>query len=75
MIMLIVAFPIHEFAHAWVATRYGDATPQQNGRLTLNPLAHIDAMGSLMVIVVGFGWAKPVHVNPYMPCSATPQLQ
>ncbi len=66
MIVLIVAFTIHEFAHAWVATRYGDTTPQQNGRLTLNPLAHLDPMGSLMLLFVGFGWAKPVPVNPYI---------
>lgn len=65
IIVLIVAFSIHEFAHAWAATMYGDDTPQLHGRLTLNPLAHLDPMGSLMLLVAGFGWAKPVPVNPY----------
>jgi hypothetical protein len=56
---------VHEFAHAWVADRFGDSTPRINGRLTLNPLAHLDPLGSIMMILVGFGWAKPVPVNPY----------
>jgi Zn-dependent protease len=63
--VLLTAFAIHEFAHAWSADRFGDPTPRNNGRLTLNPMAHLDPMGSLMLIVVGFGWAKPVPVNPY----------
>lgn len=63
--VLLTAFAVHEFAHAWTADRFGDVTPRQNGRLTLNPLAHLDVMGSLMLIAVGFGWAKPVPVNPY----------
>jgi len=63
--ILLIALPIHEFAHAWTADRFGDDTPRMNGRLTLNPLAHLDMMGSLMMIIVGFGWAKPVPVNPY----------
>jgi len=65
IVVLLVAFPIHEFAHAWTATQYGDDTPRQYGRLTLNPLAHLDLMGSLLLLVAGFGWAKPVPVNPY----------
>lgn len=65
IIILLTAFPVHEFAHAWVADRFGDTTPRANGRLTLNPLAHLDPIGSLLMIVVGFGWAKPVPVNPY----------
>jgi Zn-dependent protease len=65
IIVLIVAFSIHEFAHAWTATRLGDDTPRLYGRLTLNPLAHLDPMGSLVLLVAGFGWAKPVPVNPY----------
>jgi Zn-dependent protease len=64
-IILFIALPIHEFAHAWTADRFGDETPRLNGRLTLNPLAHLDVMGSLMMVVAGFGWAKPVPVNPY----------
>jgi len=65
IIILIIAFSVHEFAHAWTADRFGDPTPRYNGRLTLNPLAHLDPLGSLMLIVAGFGWAKPVQVNPY----------
>ena len=66
IVVLLVAFPIHEFAHAWTATQFGDPTPEQYGRLTLNPLAHLDLMGSLLLLVAGFGWAKPVPVNPYL---------
>lgn len=65
IIVLLTAFSVHEFAHAWVADYFGDDTPRSNGRLTLNPLAHLDPMGSLMLIIAGFGWAKPVPVNPY----------
>ena len=65
VIILVIAFTIHEFAHAWTATTFGDSTPKLNGRLTLNPLAHLDPIGSLMLLFVGFGWAKPVPVNPY----------
>jgi Zn-dependent protease len=65
-IILLTAFPVHEFAHAWVADHFGDDTPRANGRLTLNPLAHLDPLGSLMMIIVGFGWAKPVPINPYI---------
>ena len=63
--VLLTAFAVHEFAHAWAADRYGDPTPRSMGRLTLNPLAHLDPIGSLMLVFVGFGWAKPVPVNPY----------
>jgi Zn-dependent protease len=65
IITLVIAFTIHEFAHAWTANRFGDLTPKMNGRLTLNPVAHIDPLGALMLIFAGFGWAKPVPVNPY----------
>ena len=64
-IILVIAFTIHEFSHAFVANAYGDDTPRLNGRLTLNPLVHLDVMGSLMLVIAGFGWAKPVPVNPY----------
>jgi Zn-dependent protease len=64
-ITLIIAFTIHEFSHAWTANYFGDSTPRINGRLTLNPLSHLDPIGSLMLLLVGFGWAKPVPVNPY----------
>jgi Zn-dependent protease len=66
LIILAIAFTVHEFCHALIADRFGDATPRQNGRLTLNPLSHIDPMGALMLLVAGFGWAKPVPVNPYI---------
>jgi Zn-dependent protease len=65
IIVLLTAFSVHEFAHAWTANYFGDSTPKINGRLTLNPLAHLDPIGSLMLVVAGFGWAKPVPVNPY----------
>lgn len=57
--------PIHEFAHAWVADKMGDDTARVSGRLTLSPLAHVDWLGALMILLVGFGYAKPVPVNPY----------
>jgi len=66
IIILVIAFTFHEFAHAWSADRLGDNTPRINGRLTLNPLAHLDPMGSLLLLVSGFGWAKPVPFNPYV---------
>jgi len=65
IITLLIAFTIHELAHAWTADQFGDDTPRMAGRLTLNPLAHLDVMGTLMLIVAGFGWAKPVPINPY----------
>ncbi|MBC8505525.1 MAG: site-2 protease family protein [Anaerolineales bacterium] len=64
IIVLLTAFSFHEFAHAWMADQFGDTTPRYNGRLTLNPMAHLDPLGSLMLVVAGFGWAKPVPVNP-----------
>jgi Zn-dependent protease len=66
LIILMVAFPVHEFAHAWTANYFGDDTPRLNGRLTLNPFAHLDIWGTLLMLFVGFGWAKPVPVNPYL---------
>jgi len=65
LFVLMVAFTIHEFAHAWTANFFGDDTPRLNGRLTLNPLVHLDVMGSLMLVIAGFGWAKPVPIDPY----------
>ena len=64
-VILLVAFPAHELAHAYMADYFGDDTPRFHGRLTLNPMAHLDPMGSLMLIIAGFGWAKPVPVDPY----------
>jgi Zn-dependent protease len=64
LIALVPAFTVHEFAHAWTAYRLGDSTAKDLGRLTLNPMKHLDVFGILLVLVVGFGWAKPVPVNP-----------
>lgn len=61
---IFLAFSFHEFAHAFVAYRMGDATPKLQGRLTLDPLAHVDWIGLIMFAIFGFGWAKPVQVNP-----------
>lgn len=60
----ILALSAHEFAHAWVADKCGDPTARMLGRLTLNPFKHLDPMGTVLMLVVGFGWAKPVPVNP-----------
>jgi Zn-dependent protease len=65
LVTLIIALTVHEFAHAFVAYRFGDTTARDAGRLTLNPLKHLDVVGSLMLIVAGFGWAKPVPINAY----------
>jgi Zn-dependent protease len=62
---LLLAVTIHELAHALVADRLGDPTARQQGRITLNPLPHIDPLGALAFVVAGFGWAKPVPVNAY----------
>jgi Zn-dependent protease len=64
VILLLICFPIHEFAHAYVASRLGDDTARLMGRVTLNPLAHLDPWGSVLFLVFGFGWAKPVPVSP-----------
>ena len=63
--VLLFSLCFHEFAHAYVAYRLGDHTAARNGRLTLSPTAHLDPLGSLMILFVGFGWAKPVPINPY----------
>jgi len=63
-VVLILCLPIHEFAHAWAAKKLGDETAAMHGRLTLNPSKHLDLVGTLMILFVGFGYAKPVPVNP-----------
>lgn len=60
----LIALTGHEFAHGWVSAKQGDPTPAREGRLTLNPLAHLDLIGTLLMILTGFGWAKPVMVDP-----------
>lgn len=62
---ILVGLTFHEFAHGLVADRLGDSTPARQGRLTLNPLPHIDWVGFLMLLIFKFGWAKPVQVNPH----------
>ncbi len=62
--VIFLTMPIHEFAHAFAADKLGDPTPRYDRRLTLNPFAHVDYMGALCILLVGYGWAKPVQVNP-----------
>ena len=61
---LLLAITFHEFAHGFIAYKLGDSTAKSQGRLTLNPLVHLDPLGALALLLVGFGWAKPVPVNP-----------
>jgi Zn-dependent protease len=61
---LLIALSFHEFAHAWTANKLGDPTAKNMGRMTLDPFKHLDPVGFIMLLVVGFGWAKPVMVNP-----------
>lgn len=63
VVALIVSITIHEFAHALVAYKLGDLTPKLQGRVTLNPIAHLDLLGSVLLLLVGFGWGKPVEYN------------
>ncbi|MBQ6877642.1 MAG: site-2 protease family protein [Oscillospiraceae bacterium] len=64
LIVALIALPIHECAHGYAAYRMGDYTAKRQGRLTLNPLAHFDPIGTVAIILFGFGWAKPVPINP-----------
>ncbi|MBI4332277.1 MAG: site-2 protease family protein [Chloroflexi bacterium] len=64
-IALTVAITVHEFSHGYIAHRLGDDTARRAGRLSFNPLAHLDPLGTIMLFVVGFGWGKPVPVNAY----------
>ncbi len=62
---LIVAITIHEFAHAWAADQLGDPTPRVQGRVTLDPRAHLDPIGTIAILITRFGWGKPVQFDPY----------
>lgn len=62
--VILLTMPVHEWAHGFIATKLGDPTPRYQGRLTLNPFAHIDYIGALCIILFGVGWAKPVQINP-----------
>ena len=63
-VIILVALPVHEMAHAAMAVQLGDPTPRMQGRYTFNPIAHIDPFGALLILFAGFGWAKPVQWNP-----------
>jgi len=63
--VVLIAITFHETAHGWVAYKLGDPTPKVTGRLSLNPISHLDPLGALLLLVTGFGWAKPVEVNPF----------
>lgn len=65
LLAVLMAITFHETAHGFVAYKLGDPTAKNQGRLTLNPLAHLDPIGALLMLVAGFGWAKPVPVNPF----------
>ncbi len=65
VLAIVYALTIHEFSHSLMATTLGDNTSKLSGRLTLNPMAHLDIFGTLMLLMAGFGWGKPVPVNPY----------
>ncbi len=65
VIAILLGISLHEFAHALVAYRLGDMSPVRDGRLTINPLAHFDPFGTLLIVLVGFGYGRPVMVNPY----------
>ena len=64
LVVIFLTMPVHEWAHAYAATKLGDPTPGFSGRLSLNPFNHIDYIGALTILLIGFGWAKPVNVNP-----------
>ena len=61
---VVIAITFHEFAHAWTANKFGDYTPKSQGRLTLNPAAHVDPFGFVLLLFAGIGWGKPVQINP-----------
>lgn len=65
LLAILPALTLHEFAHAYSAYKFGDPTPRLDGRVSLNPLAHLDPIGTLMILFAPIGWAKPVRVNPY----------
>jgi len=64
-IVIAIAFTVHEFAHAYAAYKFGDPTAYRQGRVTLNPMAHLDVFGTILIFLAGFGWAKPVPVNRF----------
>ncbi|MFD4927521.1 site-2 protease family protein [Peribacillus butanolivorans] len=65
IVSLLIAFTVHEFSHAYVAYKFGDPTAKNEGRVTLNPIQHLDPIGTLLILIAGFGWARPVPVNRF----------
>ncbi|MGE6377258.1 site-2 protease family protein [Peribacillus muralis] len=65
IVSLLIAFTVHEFSHAYVAYKFGDPTAKNEGRVTLNPVSHLDPIGTLLILIAGFGWARPVPVNRF----------
>lgn len=63
LVVIFLTLPVHEYAHGWTAVKLGDPTPKYQGRLSLNPFAHIDYLGAACILFFGFGWAKPVQIN------------
>lgn len=74
IVPLLISITFHEWAHGYVAYKFGDMTPKLQGRLTLNPFAHLDPVGTLMLFIIGIGWAKPVMVNPLSYPNKTKQM-
>lgn len=65
IVVLLIAFTVHEFSHAFVAYKFGDPTAKEQGRVTLNPVQHLDPVGTIFILIFGFGWARPVPVNRF----------
>ncbi len=65
LIVIVLGIPLHEWAHGWMAHMLGDETPELEGRLTLNPLVHLDPMGTMLILLTGFGWGRAARVNPH----------
>jgi Zn-dependent protease len=65
VVTLVFAFTLHEFMHAWMANKFGDSTAKDQGRVTLNPMKHLDVMGTILIFIAGIGWAKPVPINRF----------
>lgn len=74
LVIIFVVIPLHECAHGWTAKALGDPTPDKSGRLSLNPLLHIDIMGTLAVLLFGFGWGRPIPANPYRCTRTKPRI-
>lgn len=63
-VIVLISLTFHEFSHGWVSSKLGDPTPRATGRLSLNPISHLEPIGALLMVLTGFGWAKPVQINP-----------